>query len=66
MQLIIEGNYFTRKSVGKDGEVFSIFKFRSMKNDSESNGAVFPNGDVRVTAFGKFMRKTRIDEFSIS
>jgi lipopolysaccharide/colanic/teichoic acid biosynthesis glycosyltransferase len=33
-----------------------------MKNDSESDGAVFStNGDNRVTAFGKFMRKT--DEF---
>jgi lipopolysaccharide/colanic/teichoic acid biosynthesis glycosyltransferase len=32
-----------------------------MKNDSESDGAFF-HGDNRVTAFGKFMRKT-IDEF---
>jgi lipopolysaccharide/colanic/teichoic acid biosynthesis glycosyltransferase len=56
--------FYTQERVGKDGVVFSIFKFRSMKNDSESDGAVFStNGDNRVTAFGKFMRKTRIDEF---
>jgi lipopolysaccharide/colanic/teichoic acid biosynthesis glycosyltransferase len=34
-----------------------------MKNDSESDGAVFSTNGDRVTAFGKFMRKTRIDEF---
>jgi lipopolysaccharide/colanic/teichoic acid biosynthesis glycosyltransferase len=33
-----------------------------MKNDSESDGVFSTNGN-RVTAFGKFMRKTRIDEF---
>jgi lipopolysaccharide/colanic/teichoic acid biosynthesis glycosyltransferase len=38
-----------------------------MRNNCESNGAVFATtGDLRVTAFGKFMRKTRIDEFPIS
>ncbi|WP_198554649.1 sugar transferase [Flavobacterium sp. ALD4] len=72
MPFIVVGNaidnrgklFYTQERVGKDGEVFSIWKFRSMKNDSESNGAVFStNGDTRVTAFGKFMRKTRIDEF---
>jgi hypothetical protein len=36
-----------------------------MKNDSESDGAVFPNGDNRVTAF-EIYAQTRIDEFSIS
>lgn len=56
--------FYTQERVGKDGVVFAIFKFRSMRNNCESNGAVFATtGDLRVTAFGKFMRKTRIDEF---
>jgi exopolysaccharide biosynthesis polyprenyl glycosylphosphotransferase len=56
--------FYTQERVGKDGVVFSIFKFRSMRDSSESNGAVFStNGDTRVSAFGKFLRKTRIDEF---
>ncbi|MEZ7503830.1 sugar transferase [Flavobacterium sp. Arc2] len=56
--------FYTQERVGKNGVVFFILKFRSMKNGSESNGAIFStNGDSRVTAFGKFMRKTRIDEF---
>jgi exopolysaccharide biosynthesis polyprenyl glycosylphosphotransferase len=56
--------FYTQERVGKDGVVFSIFKFRSMKDNSESTGAVFVGTtDTRVTGFGKFMRKTRIDEF---
>jgi lipopolysaccharide/colanic/teichoic acid biosynthesis glycosyltransferase len=50
--------------VGKDGAVFSILKFRTMVKNAELDGAVFTTAnDRRITAFGKFMRKTRIDEF---
>ena len=54
---------YTQERVGKNGAIFRIFKFRTMVNDAEKEGAVFstPN-DCRVTPFGKFMRKTRIDE----
>jgi hypothetical protein len=46
----IEGNYFIRKSVSVRMGSYSHFKFRSMKNDSESDGAVFfRNGDSGVT-----------------
>lgn len=56
--------FYTQERVGKNGVVFSIMKFRSMRINSEGNGAVFSTiGDARVTSFGKFMRKTRIDEF---
>jgi exopolysaccharide biosynthesis polyprenyl glycosylphosphotransferase len=56
--------FYTQERVGKNGVVFSILKFRSMKNNSEHDGAVFSTtGDARITAFGKFLRKTRIDEF---
>jgi exopolysaccharide biosynthesis polyprenyl glycosylphosphotransferase len=70
--MILIGNFFgnkgklfyTQERVGKDGVVFEIFKFRSMIQNSESDGAVFSSSnDLRVTNFGKFMRKTRIDEF---
>jgi lipopolysaccharide/colanic/teichoic acid biosynthesis glycosyltransferase len=55
-----KGNYFIRKSVSGMG--YSLFKL-SMKNDSESDGAVFStNGDNRVTAF-EIYAQTRIDEF---
>lgn len=56
--------FYTQERVGKDGVVFEILKLRTMIINAETNGAVFttPN-DSRVTSFGKFLRKTRIDEF---
>lgn len=56
--------FYTQERVGKDGVVFEILKFRTMVSNAESNGAVFTTtNDSRVTIFGKFLRKTRIDEF---
>ncbi|MFV5694980.1 exopolysaccharide biosynthesis polyprenyl glycosylphosphotransferase [Flavobacterium sp. LB3P122] len=56
--------FYTQERVGKDGVVFEILKFRTMISNAESNGAVFTtSNDSRVTVFGKFLRKTRIDEF---
>nr|WP_315233686.1 exopolysaccharide biosynthesis polyprenyl glycosylphosphotransferase [uncultured Flavobacterium sp.] len=56
--------FYTQERVGKDGVVFEILKFRTMVSNAESNGAVFTTtNDSRVTLFGKFLRKTRIDEF---
>lgn len=56
--------FYTQERVGKNGELFLIYKFRTMVKNAEANGAEFstPN-DNRVTPFGKFLRKTRIDEF---
>ena len=56
--------FYTQQRVGLNGENFKIFKFRTMTKNSEKDGAVFSTvNDIRVTPFGKFMRKTRIDEF---
>ncbi|MFV8326017.1 exopolysaccharide biosynthesis polyprenyl glycosylphosphotransferase [Flavobacterium sp. ZS1P14] len=56
--------FYSQERVGKDGVVFEILKFRSMISDVESSGAGFTTtNDSRVTAFGRFLRKTRIDEF---
>ena len=55
--------FFLQKRVGQLGKEFTIYKFRSMCNDSEKDGAQFAQqGDMRVTRVGKFIRKTRIDE----
>lgn len=55
--------FYTQKRVGKDGVVFKIIKFRTMVKNAEKSGAVFAKlNDSRVTTFGKFLRKTRIDE----
>ncbi|OOV18401.1 sugar transferase [Flavobacterium sp. LM4] len=55
--------FYTQERVGKYGKIFQIYKFRTMTENSETNGAVFASSnDKRITPFGKFMRKTRIDE----
>lgn len=56
--------FYSQKRVGYMGRPITIHKFRSMRNDAEKKtGAVWAQkDDPRVTAIGKFMRKTRIDE----
>nr|WP_324257490.1 TIGR03013 family XrtA/PEP-CTERM system glycosyltransferase [Cellvibrio fontiphilus] len=53
--------YQTR--VGLNGKHFRIYKFRSMRQDAEKNGAVWAKkNDARVTRVGAFIRNTRLDE----
>lgn len=55
--------FYTQKRVGKNGEIFQIYKFRTMVKNAEKDGAVFStSNDSRITPFGKLLRKTRIDE----
>jgi sugar transferase (PEP-CTERM system associated) len=55
---------YSQRRVGKDGVIFTIHKFRSMRVDAEAGtGAVWAtSGDPRVTRFGRFLRRTRLDE----
>lgn len=56
--------FYTQDRVGKNGAIFKIYKYRTMVKNAESNGAVFAAvNDSRITPFGKFLRKTRLDEF---
>ncbi len=56
--------FYTQKRVGKNGKVFKILKLRTMVKNAETDGAVFTTvNDKRITFFGKFLRKSRIDEF---
>lgn len=56
--------FYTQERVGRDGVLFKILKFRTMIKNAETDKAVFATyNDERVTKFGKFLRKTRIDEF---
>lgn len=53
--------FFQEKRVGKDGKLFVITKFRNMTNERDANGDLLPP-NKRVTKFGKFVRKTSLDE----
>jgi sugar transferase (PEP-CTERM system associated) len=56
--------FYTQERVGKNGRIFRVFKFRSMRVDAESNGIAqwACDNDDRVTRVGRIIRKTRIDE----
>lgn len=52
---------FKQHRVGKDGKQFTVIKFRNMTNDTDEHGELLPAAQ-RVTRFGKFVRKTSLDE----
>ncbi len=55
--------FYCQERVGMRGKKFKIIKFRSMRQDAEKNGAVWAmENDDRVTKFGAFARRVRIDE----
>ena len=54
--------FFLQKRSGIKNEPFNCIKFRSMAVNSHSDIAMAKKGDSRITTFGKFMRKTSIDE----
>ena len=54
---------FTQQRIGQGGQLFTMYKFRSMIASAEVAGAQMASkDDMRVTKFGRFIRKTRIDE----
>jgi exopolysaccharide biosynthesis polyprenyl glycosylphosphotransferase len=55
--------FYTQERVGKNGDHFRIIKFRTMIKNAEHRGAVWAKAnDVRVTKFGKLLRRSRLDE----
>jgi exopolysaccharide biosynthesis polyprenyl glycosylphosphotransferase len=55
---------YRQKRVGKNGKIFTIMKFRSMRSDAEKHSGPqwAQKDDPRVTTFGKFLRKSHLDE----
>ncbi len=52
---------FRQERPGKNGRVFTIYKFRTMTDDCDENGEPLPD-EVRLTKFGKLMRSLSLDE----
>ncbi len=55
---------YSQERIGKQGEIFYIYKFRSMRVDAEQAGVPqwASKNDPRVTPIGKFLRKSHLDE----
>lgn len=57
--------FYRQERITQYGKKFKIFKFRTMVNGADENGAhVTTSGDNRITKVGKFIRKCRLDEIS--
>lgn len=53
---------YKAKRVGKNGRVFVLYKFRSMRTDSGRIRATTLRNDSRIFPFGNFLRRTKLDE----
>src|SRR5690554_775491 len=52
---------FKQERPGLNGKIFTLYKFRSMKNEVDKNGVLLPN-EKRITPFGRRLRSTSLDE----
>ena len=60
--IFMRGNpFFTQSRPGKDEKIFKLIKFRTMDNRRDSQGNLLPD-DVRLNSYGRFLRKTSLDE----
>lgn len=53
--------FFTQQRPGKDGKIFTFYKFRTMTDATDANGNLLSDGD-RMTPFGTLLRKSSLDE----
>jgi lipopolysaccharide/colanic/teichoic acid biosynthesis glycosyltransferase len=55
--------FYRAQRVGKDGELFSLYKFRTMIVNADRMGpGVTTNGDTRTTRIGRYLRRAKLDE----
>lgn len=52
---------FKQERPGRYGEIFTLYKFRTMTDAKDENGELLPD-DIRLTRFGRFLRSTSLDE----
>ncbi len=62
LALANKGNaFFVQKRPGKNENIFSIIKFKTMNDSTDENGSLLPDSE-RLTTIGKIVRKTSLDE----
>lgn len=52
---------FSQKRPGKNGKIFTMYKFRSLTEEKDPNGVILPS-KCRLTSFGRLLRNTSLDE----
>jgi len=57
-----QSGFFTQTRIGRYGKPFKVIKIRTMKSVKGVSTTVTTSNDARITAVGKFFRKTKIDE----
>ena len=56
--------FYKQRRISQDGQIFKVIKFRSMVEEAEKEGAQWADQqDHRITKIGRFLRKTRMDEW---
>jgi len=55
--------FFRQKRTGINNKTFTCLKFRSMRMNNDADIKQATSGDARITAIGRFLRKTNLDEF---
>lgn len=59
-----EWGVFSQERIGRGGETFNVHKIRSMRTSKAHTTTVTRTSDPRITKFGAFMRRTKIDELA--
>ncbi|MEK6799236.1 MAG: exopolysaccharide biosynthesis polyprenyl glycosylphosphotransferase [Planctomycetota bacterium] len=55
--------FYSQDRVGQNGEVFRLYKFRTMRTDAENGRSIWASrNDPRVTKVGRWLRRSRLDE----
>ena len=55
--------FFIQRRIGKNGKIFHLIKFRSMRVNKSDKNTISIKGDNRITNIGSFLRKYKLDEF---
>ena len=54
--------YYRARRLGRNGHLFDMFKFRTMRDDLQNDIRITASDDLRITPFGRWLRETKLNE----